>query len=160
MPRTGCAAAALVTTLAVCWPTWRWRLEFVERGRDLAYRLRVALGDTWHVEYWPEPTQPQDYAYAVVADSDAEGTSPAHSRPDVVMAIPEPVPVADRVADAAARRNEVAAVLRSSGSPSRLTERRLLQRHGENREPASTPAVSAAGRGGRVPGGRLTRRDR
>ncbi|HEV2953042.1 MAG TPA: hypothetical protein VG015_03005 [Candidatus Dormibacteraeota bacterium] len=33
-------------------------LEFVERGRDLVERLQESLGNSWHVEYIPEPISP------------------------------------------------------------------------------------------------------
>jgi hypothetical protein len=33
-------------------------VAFVQRGRTLVARLQDELGDGWHVEYWPEPTQP------------------------------------------------------------------------------------------------------
>lgn len=32
--------------------------RFVQRGQALVALLQTALGDTWHIEYMPEPTQP------------------------------------------------------------------------------------------------------
>ncbi len=32
--------------------------RFVDRGRDLAQRVQTSLGETWHVEYYPEPIRP------------------------------------------------------------------------------------------------------
>lgn len=33
-------------------------VTFVARGRDLAEQLQQELGESWHVEYMPEPTKP------------------------------------------------------------------------------------------------------
>jgi hypothetical protein len=33
-------------------------VTFVEKGRDLVARLQAELGESWHVEYMPEPIRP------------------------------------------------------------------------------------------------------